>query len=162
LETFYAAGATHFLTSPFSEEQLLGAIQFAQRHAERVAGGQRRGRPIEHEGGVSWRWRPGSTTVELSPALARKAGLGEEDERRIGLTELFRKLDREGRKAARSAIERALATGSATAFAHRDSHETGARLAHHVRIATPDGEVIGRTETIVPDEPVHSRDPLTG
>ena len=44
--------------------------------------------------------------------------------------ELFRKLDPEGRRAARDAIDRLLATGEATAFAHGKS---GGRMAHHVR-----------------------------
>ncbi len=163
LDELLTTGATHFLVSPFSDQQFLAAVQFAHRHAERVAGGQRRGRPIDQEGGVSWRWRPGSTSVELSPALARKAGLGEEDGRRISLLELFRKLDAEGRQAARGAVERAIATGSATAFAHRDADADGTTLAHHVRISADGGDVVGRTETIIADEgSFHSRDPLTG
>ena len=54
-------------------------------------------------------------------ARARKAGLGEEEGRRISLMELFRKLDPDGRRAARGAIDRLLATGEATAFAHGDA-----------------------------------------
>ena len=48
--------------------------------------------------------------------------------------ELFRKLDPDGRRAARSAIDRLLATGEATAFAHR-GEAGGGRIAHHVRVA---------------------------
>src|SRR5205809_588389 len=72
----------------------------------------------EEADSASWRWQPGSRTVELSPALARQAGLGEEEGRRISLMDLFRKLDPAGRRAARDAIDRLLATGEATAFAH--------------------------------------------
>jgi diguanylate cyclase (GGDEF)-like protein len=167
LDSLYAAGATHFLVSPFSDSQFLQALQYAHRHAERVGGRRplRRGEPEGRQGkpgSASWRWEPGSQTVELSPALARKAGLGEEAGQRISLLELFRKLDPEGRRAARGAIDRLLATGQSTAFAHQDGDGDGARLAHHVRV---EGEgVVGRTEAIVPldGSAWQSRDPMTG
>jgi EAL domain-containing protein (putative c-di-GMP-specific phosphodiesterase class I) len=41
LSDFYDEGATHFLLEPFSEDELAGAIQFAARHARRVAFGRR-------------------------------------------------------------------------------------------------------------------------
>ena len=171
LDALYADGATHFLVSPFSESQFLQALQYAHRHAERVGGRRplRRGEPEGRKGrpgSASWRWQPGSQTVELSPALARRAGLGEEAGQRISLMELFRKLDPDGRKAARGAIDRLLSTGQSTAFAHRDAEGEGARLAHHVRVegAGEGGTVVGRTEAIVPLEGAawQSRDPMTG
>lgn len=166
LEPFHRYGATHFLVSPFSEAQLLQAILFAERHADRVAGGLRGPRRAgEGTGGeqASWRWQRGSRTVELSPALARKAGLGEHDGRRISLMDLFRKLDPDGRRAARAAIDRLLSTGEATAFAHRDSDGGDSRIAHHLRVRG-EGEVVGRAETIAARGavPGASRDPLTG
>ncbi|MEA3016992.1 MAG: hypothetical protein QOI38_1714, partial [Sphingomonadales bacterium] len=144
---------------------LLHALLYARRHAERVGGhGFRFGRRAAEEGSdaASWRWEPGSRTVELSPALARQAGLGTGEGRRVPLMELFRKLDAAGRKAARDAVDRLVATGEATAFAHMGG-EGAARLAHHVRFA-PGGEaVVGRTETIgAGGGAVQSRDPLTG
>ncbi|MEA3062936.1 MAG: hypothetical protein QOJ94_2717 [Sphingomonadales bacterium] len=163
LEELHAEGATHFLVSPFSEGQLLHAVQFAQRHAERVGGR----RPARRGGGAagdapSWTWRRGSQTVELSPALARRAGLGEEAGQRISLMELFRRLDPDGRRAARDAVDRVLATGGSTAFAHADVETEGARLAHHLRVESD--AVVGRTETILPLEgpALQSRDPMTG
>ena len=165
LDTFHRYGATHFLVSPFSEAQLLHALQFARRHAERAGGDLRVSRRIGEEQGesASWRWQPGSRTVELSPALARKAGLGEHEGRRISLMDLFRKLDPDGRRAARGAIDRLLATGEATAFAHRDSEGGGARIAHHVRVQ-PEGAIVGRAEAIpaLEAQRLEGRDPLTG
>jgi diguanylate cyclase (GGDEF)-like protein len=167
LDTLYADGATHFLVSPFSDAQFLQALQFAHRHSERVGGRRplRRGEPEGRKGkpgSASWRWTPGSQSIELSPALARRAGLGDEAGQRISLMELFRKLDPDGRRAARGAIDRLLATGQSTAFAHTDGESEGARLAHHVRVEG-DG-VVGRTEAIVPLEGAawQSRDPMTG
>ena len=166
LDELYADGATHFLVSPFSEQQFLQAVQYALRHAERVGGGQRERRSggEGREPGASWRWEPGSRTVELSPALARRAGLGEEEGQRISLMELFRKLDSDGRRAARGAVDRLLATGNSTAFAHSDADAKGARLAHHLRVEAEGHAVVGRTEAILPLDRAagHGRDALTG
>src|SRR5829696_784001 len=168
LDTLHELGATHFLVSPFPDAQLLHALQFALRHAERAGGGRSRragdaDEPETAADPASWRWRPGSRVVELSPALARKAGLGESEGRRIGLMDLLRKLDRDGRRAARGAIQKVMATGEATAFAHADDEKAGTRIAHHVRLQ-PEGEIVGHAETIFPAERRHagSRDPLTG
>jgi diguanylate cyclase (GGDEF)-like protein len=166
LDQFYSEGATHFLVGPFSDQQFVRALMFAERHAERVGGGHRHVRALEEERqdrAGSWRWKPGSQTVELSPALARKAGLGDDQGQRISLMDLFRKLDPEGRRAAREAVERLMSTGRSTAFAHEDG-EGGARLAHHMRVSGGGGQIVGRTETIArPLAPeLQSRDPLTG
>jgi len=162
---FFHDGATHFLSAPFSDAELVQAIRFAERHSHR-AGGKPNPQGRSGEGsadGGSWRWRPGSRTVELSPTLARKAGLGEHKGRRVPLMELLRKLDSEGRKAARIAVDRLLETGQSTAFAHQDV-EGGARLAHHLRVDDASSEIVGRTEMIgSSDAPAFdSRDPLTG
>jgi diguanylate cyclase (GGDEF)-like protein len=164
LDELRQAGATHFLVSPFGEQQLLQALLFARRHSERVGGtGARFDRRSAADGAESgsWRWEPGSRTVELSAALARKAGFGQAEGGRVTLLELFRKLDADGRRAARGAVDRLVATGEATAFAHRDS-EGEARLAHHVRMSAEGGAIVGRTETIGSAPLGRSRDPLTG
>ena len=48
---FHQHGATHFLVSPFTEPQFLHALQFAQRHAERVGGGAAPRRAGRRKGG---------------------------------------------------------------------------------------------------------------
>ena len=164
LDRFHADGATHFLVSPFTEQQFVHAISFAQRHAERLGGTQRTTRRAgdgRQERGETWRWQPGSSSVELSPALARKAGLGESEGQRMSLMELFRKLDPEGRRAARGAIDRLMATGQSTAFAHEDPE--GVRIAHHLRVDQEAGDIVARIETIDGgDGALLSRDPVTG
>ncbi|MDP9413682.1 MAG: bifunctional diguanylate cyclase/phosphodiesterase [Pseudomonadota bacterium] len=164
LDQFHADGATHFLVSPFSDRQFVQAVQFAERHADRVGGGQRERRAQGADIGrrASWRWQPGSPDVELSPLLARRMGLGGEEARRITLMELFRKLDPDGRRAARGAVDRVIATGQPTAFAHADG--AGARVAHHLRMEGEAGGVLGVTETIQPrfSSALPARDPMTG
>ena len=164
LEDFHAAGATHFLVSPFSEQELIQAIQFAQRHAERVGGRRavRSGDDGVREAAASWRWQKGSSSVELSPALARQAGFPAEAGKRVSLIELFRKLDPDGRRAAREAVDRLLETGRTTAFAHAGAGRAGGRVAHHLRIDEEGEAVIGRTEEIAAEDEGPSRDPITG
>ena len=157
LDALYAARRHPFPGQPVQRRPVPpgAAICPSPRRAGRrppAAAPRRAGRATGKPGTASWRWQPGSQTVELSPALARKAGLGEEAGQRISLMELFRKLDPDGRKAARGAIDRLLATGQSTAFAHQDGEGDGARLAHHVRVEGRRTGLVGRTEAIVPLE----------
>lgn len=161
LEEIDKAGATHVLVSPFHEPALRAALRSARRYAERVSAGRfvsRRGRA-----GSTWRFDPDSKTVELSPALARRVAGEGETRRRIPLMELFRRMDRDGRRAARGAVGRLMAGSGTTAFAHSDAGRRGGRIAHHMRTIGEGGEVVGRSETIRDGSlPFHSRDPLTG
>ncbi|WP_315760238.1 EAL domain-containing protein [Sphingomonas sp. Y38-1Y] len=61
---FYDAGATHFLASPFGEDELLHALRFAARGAEPRGGTAARDL-------IGWRWDPERARVQLSPLLAR-------------------------------------------------------------------------------------------
>ncbi|MEZ0496596.1 EAL domain-containing protein [Sphingomonas sp. IW22] len=65
LSAFYEAGATHFLSSPFGDAELLHALRFAARGAEPRGGGEA-GRGL-----LGWRWDPERRRVQLSPLLAR-------------------------------------------------------------------------------------------
>ena len=61
--------------SDFTEDELVQTLRFAARHAQRVGGVERPvARSGEEASAVSWRWEPGSPTVELSPALATGRG----------------------------------------------------------------------------------------
>src|SRR3569623_349575 len=48
LDAFYAAGATHFLVSPFREDEFAQALRFAWRHVECVANGRPSQAPGDH------------------------------------------------------------------------------------------------------------------
>ena len=78
LSTVLAAGATHYLASPFGDAELGEALRFAARHGERLAGGRRaasgRAELVAAES-ETWAWRPGEATVALSPALVARLGI---------------------------------------------------------------------------------------
>jgi hypothetical protein len=101
---FHADGVTHFLVSPFSDQQFLQAVQFAQRHASASAAATLAGRAedAKQDRSATWRWQP-ALSVELSPRCPQ--GGSARDGQRISLMELFRKLDPDGRRAAGGAIE---------------------------------------------------------
>lgn len=137
-------GATQLLDADADDAALLRALRLAERHSDRV----RAAWPVEAiqspRAAPAWAYRPGTREVELSPALARAAGLGTEEGRRVSLLELFRKLDGEGRRAARGAVERLQSTGEATAFAHGAEHR---RFAHHLGLGADLGTVVGWVES---------------
>lgn len=163
LDLYLDAGATHYLVAPFTDAELNVALSFADRHAERLAGGGRAAsvraslRLSESE---AWIWKPGDRMVTLSPALADRVGAGAET---VPMSMLFRLMDRESRRLAREAIDRLLSTGRSTAFAHRNRPQ-GDRLAHHLSYDEERGAVVAwveiRRDDNEPDR--HETDALTG
>lgn len=150
-----SAGATQFWPGAVDAPTLDLLLRLALRHSERARSPAPYTAVSPPTASQSWRWERGSSSVDLSPALAREAGFGTEGGRRVSLMELFRKLDTDGRRAARSAVERLRETGHATGFAHsRDKGAAGGnRLAHHVGMERS-GAIIGRVEALgqpVPD-----------
>lgn len=162
LETFYRLGATHFLVSPFTRLQLIEAVRFAQRHADRLGSHRPAAVPGSRGRSASWRWQPGSFRVEIGPAVARELGFAPSEGRSVSRGRLLGRLDRSERRAALAAITRVRAGEGPTAFAHPGFTSGGGRIAHHVRLDRG-GTVVGRTEILpagtTADE---SRDPLTG
>lgn len=161
LDLVFAAGATHYLADPFGENEFGQMLRFVDRHVERLAGGYRaasgRATLVQSEAAV-WRWSPGAPTIALTQALARRVGA---DDGIVPLATVMRKLDREGRRAARDAVLRLVADGRPTGFAHG---AVGARIAHHLSLDIA-GHVVGQVENIEPHRangPRRSLDVLTG
>ena len=143
----FEAGATHFWHGAIDPALLDLALRLALRHSERVLSTVALRSRLPAAAMPSWRWERGSSSVELSPALARQAGFGTEGGTRVSLMELFRKLDADGRRSARSAVDRLRETGQATAFAH-GTGEDGDRIAHHVGLDDSSGAIVGHVETL--------------
>lgn len=141
-----AAGATQFWSGEVNVEALDLMLRLAYRQSARTRGVARpRFKPELPS--QTWRWEQGSSSVQLSPALAREAGFGTEGGRRVSLMDLFRKLDADGRRAARNAVDRLQNDGHATAFAHGGA-EKGERHAHHVGVERGGSAIVGRVETL--------------
>lgn len=150
----HAAGATHYLASPFGEAELLQALRFAARHAERSGGTAINRSAMSRGEALSWTQRNG--TVELSGALAARLGSPTE---RLSIKEAYRLLPPTDRAAAREARRRLAAGFGSTAFSH--DLPDGGRVAHH--LVAVDGQASGLVEPLEAGAslPLH-RDPLTG
>ena len=163
LGRFHEAGATHYLAAPFDEAAFEMALRFADRFVERMAGGNRAAseraslRLAESE---AWIWKPGARLVTISPAFAERIGATGGS---VPMSVLFRLMDRASRRLAREAIDRLLASGRPTAFAHR-SVLHGDRLAHHISFDEARGAVVAWIEATRNDgEPEREDgDALTG
>ncbi len=120
----FDAGATHFLASPFSEAELLQALRFAARHAERMAGEWRATGATEPFG---WRLDLATSTIQLTPAFSRLLGLANESVPRG----VLRILDAQERRAAIGALRRLTEARPGTAFAH--DLPGGGRVVQHLQ-----------------------------
>lgn len=151
LGQFHAAGATHFLASPFTEAEFAQALHFAWRLVERVAGDWDRGRAVDLLG---WRYNRETHRVRLTPALAKRFDIAED----VGADEALGLLAAEDREGAIAAARR-VAKGGATAFAH-DQPGFG-RIVHHVQ-AAGDSWVHGLIEELgtAPDAAAETDDAL--
>jgi len=159
LPEMFAAGATHYLVAPFSEQELIQLLRFASRYVMRLGGGEavvRQRAALLADAEQWWRWIPETDSIELSPALAFRFP----DAPRNGRM-LLRSVDATGRAAAARALKRLRRSGVPTAFAHDFD---GFRLVHHLR-REQGGAIFGHVEDIGHDArifPVETRDPLTG
>jgi len=162
LDEVYAAGATHFLASPFGEREFTQTLRFAARHVARLGGGEQAAKvraAMRAEEESWWRWRPGSVQVDLSPSLIRRLPPGSGSARR-----LLRLFDTEGRHAALQSVRRLRESGRATAFAHKSPFYERGRIAQHI-YQESDGAIVGRVEELASGGRQRSfagRDPLTG
>ena len=154
LADVHAAGATHYLASPFGEAELLQAVRFAARYAERPGSGAVTRSAMSRAEALSWSFRDGA--VEMSSALA--ARLGSEAER-LSVRDAYRLLPREDRAAAREARRRLNAGHGSTAFSHE--LPDGRRVVHH--LVGGNGQTSGLIEALEAGAalPLH-RDALTG
>jgi diguanylate cyclase (GGDEF)-like protein len=158
LDEMFGLGATHFLVAPFSDGELLQALRYAGRHAERL-GGAHRAEPSDRS--MSKLRRTGAPEAELSSALTRRAGTAGEagGGRRVRLMELFRRIEPESRRAARR-LEQVAETNEAPSVVQSEPDDGQDRLEYTMQPS--EGQVWGRTETIGSGAPSQWRDPLTG
>ncbi|MEP9401068.1 GGDEF domain-containing phosphodiesterase [Sphingomonas sp. VNH70] len=113
LGSLFDVGATHFLVSPVTEEMLVQAVRFAERHVQRTGGSWHD--PLAGGGApLGWRLDRGRGSVQLTAALAETIGAAEA----LPPREALRLLGRDGRRTALAAMRRLGATAPATAFAH--------------------------------------------
>lgn len=155
IASFFDAGATHFLASPFTEAEFVQALRYAARHAERMAGEWRASGSAEPLG---WRLDIANRALQLTPAFARLLGVDEQPR----LIALWRRIDPAERHAGIAALRRLSATHSATAFAH-DLPGVG-RIVQHLQYDAKSQRIDALVETLgsAPEPASVLRDALIG
>jgi diguanylate cyclase (GGDEF)-like protein len=165
LDEIFAAGATHYLASPFGDEELRQALRFAERHVDRVAGG---GIAAPHraalakDGHLSWQADLGIGTVRLSPALADLLGLPTVVQ---GARAIINCIAPGDRRAAIGAYRRVQQSRQATAFVHMFKANPQFRHVEHLVYDAASHSIFGTAEALkgdANDDQSSARDPLTG
>lgn len=154
--TLHDAGATHFLSSPHSEDEFIQALRFAARHAARMAGDWRPSR--EAFDALGWRYDQTHATLRLTAGLADVLGLGESTSART----MLHRLARDERPIALRALRRLTESGAATAFAH-DLPGVG-RVVHHLTVDRDSGVIDALVERLaaIPEPSAVLREALSG
>ncbi|NJC33435.1 EAL domain-containing protein (putative c-di-GMP-specific phosphodiesterase class I)/GGDEF domain-containing protein/DNA-binding response OmpR family regulator [Sphingomonas jejuensis] len=153
LDRVFAAGATHYLASPFGDDEFAQALRFVARHAERVGGQRRPDQPA-----LSWELDTSTGSLALSEPLAERLKVDPPS----SFSRFMRLLDKRDRRAAVEAARRLDAGDVATAFAH--TLPGGGRAAHHLSRADEGERIGGRIEQLEDGQERRSggRDVLTG
>lgn len=157
-----AAGATHFLTAPYSEASLRAALASAQRLVERLGGGashSQRAQRIRRGDALYWELGRSDSLLRLSESLACHLDL---PMARVHPAALIRRLPRAERRAVLTALRAMMRAGRPAALAHDLPDRPGNRLVHHLRIE--DGVVAADVEWLsdAQERDLASRDYLTG
>jgi diguanylate cyclase (GGDEF)-like protein len=156
------AGATHFLTAPYSAASLRAALASAQRLVERLGGGashSQRAQRIRRGDALYWELGRTDSVLRLSESLARHLDL---PTARVHPAALIRRLPRAERRAVLTALRAMMRAGRPAALAHDLPDRPGNRLVHHLRVE--DGVVAADVEWLsdAQERDLASRDYLTG
>ncbi|WP_255454869.1 bifunctional diguanylate cyclase/phosphodiesterase [Parasphingopyxis sp. CP4] len=167
IDSVLAAGATHYLASPFGEQELVQALRFADRYTVRVGGRFHQAAQRAPSMGAELGWRYDRTTglVTPTPALHAHLGLPGGPGEPMPWSNFAELLDDDAQGDSARAIEKLLANREPTAFAHDTPNGGASRMVHHLALDETGNQVDGRVE--LPDEEASSRstadrDYLTG
>ncbi|MEO1169629.1 MAG: bifunctional diguanylate cyclase/phosphodiesterase [Pseudomonadota bacterium] len=167
VDSVFAAGATHYLASPFGEQELIQALRFADRFTVRLGGRFRHAGELSGDGTdtLGWRFDRDSDRVTLDPALTHLLGLSPKDAGTSSWADFAALLGGAATEEGDRALDKLSETAEPTAFAHDVPGLAGQRMVHHLTLDEATGEVRGLVE--LPDEEaggpaVTEHDYLTG
>nr|WP_243855710.1 EAL domain-containing protein [Sphingobium vermicomposti] len=156
------AGATHFLTSPYSGDDLRATLASAQRLVDRLGGGaahSQRAQRIRRGDALFWEMDRDGREIRLSDNLARHLGL---DRQSISPASFIRHLPRSERRPVMATIRAMMRSGRIESFAHAAPGGGDDRLVHHLRKF--DGALAADVEWLTDVQRLDAieRDELTG
>ena len=156
------AGATHFMTAPFSGDDLRATLASAQRLVDRLGGGaahSQRAQRIRRGDALFWEMDRDGRDIRLSENLARHLGI---DRQRISPASFIRHLPRSERRPVMATIRAMMRSGRIESFAHAAPGGGDDRLVHHLRRF--DGALAADVEWLTDVQRLDAieRDELTG
>ncbi len=133
----YRAGATHFLASPFSAQELIETLHFAERYVHRLQASNTRAAVATAQAALQdsarWEWTVGAQSVWLSASLARMLGEAS-DVGNIAIDDFLNHISPSARREMLGNIRRILRVGVPGELEHElliDGRPH--RCVHHVR-----------------------------
>ena len=167
IDAVLAAGATHYLASPFGEQELVQALRFADRYTVRVGGRLHQAvQDVPNAGAdLGWSYDPTNGQVKLTAALHAHLGADGEPGDSLPWSDFVAVLGSEAQQDSERALAKLEADRKPTAFAHDAPNGGTGRMVHHLTLGDTDGQIDGRVE--LPDEEasgqsIADRDYLTG
>jgi diguanylate cyclase (GGDEF)-like protein len=166
IDTILAAGATHYLASPFGDEEFAQALRFADRYTQRLGSGLRPGGVGLRRSDKPLGWQMVIAEEQFVPdqSLAELFSLDDHD-LGMSLSEMLRVADKATVAEAEGAIGRVIEFGAPTAFAHDLPGDPIERVVHHITRSEDGLRLLARVE--LPDRRADAsslahRDYLTG
>lgn len=161
-----AAGATHYLASPFGDQELVQALRFADRYTVRVGGRYQHAatRSESDTGKLSWQLDRTTNQVRLDPVLADLLNLPDAKEA-IRWPDFIEVLGEKAAQESDRAFRKLLESGAPNAFAHDVPGADHERMVHHLTRGESETQINAWVE--LPDEETDQRnvseiDYLTG
>lgn len=167
IDAVLAAGATHYLASPFGEQELVQALRFADRYTVRVGGRLHQAvQGVPNVGAdLGWSYDPTNGQVKLTAALHAHLDLSGEPGDSLSWSDFVAALGSEAQQDSERALAKLEVDRKPTAFAHDAPNGGTGRMVHHLTLGDTVGQIDGRVE--LPDEEASGqsmadRDYLTG
>ncbi|RED15508.1 diguanylate cyclase (GGDEF)-like protein [Parasphingopyxis lamellibrachiae] len=167
IDQVLAAGATHYLASPFGDQELIQTLRFVDRYTVRVGGRYQHAaaRVAPETVRQTWKLDRGAGQVALNPSLTALLDVSLVEEGSILWPDFLQLLGEKAGEEAGRALDKLTGNGQPTAFAHDLPGASHERMVHHLTL-DEDGKTV-RAWVELPDEETDHRnisesDYLTG
>lgn len=167
IEEVLAAGATHYLASPFGDQELIQALRFSDRYTVRVGGRyQHAGTRSEPDATkLTWQLDRATEQVALDPSLASLLEVPGVKNGAVPWADFLQLLGEKATQESERAVRKLSETGEPTAFAHVVPGASHERMVHHLTLDETADSISAWVE--LPDEETEHRtisesDYLTG
>ncbi|MGB3721273.1 MAG: EAL domain-containing protein [Pacificimonas sp.] len=153
LACVHDAGATHYLVSPFGQDEFGTTLKFVERSIRRMRASGTEAAMAQAQAvlaeSATWRWQNGADEIELSPDLSDMLGLSRQFNR-LPVADAFAKLAPRQAAKTKRAIRSFIKNGMVGEIEHDIMIEGAShRIIHHVRpLLGEGGQLTGLSATV--------------